>query len=183
MEAIRSVYYLKINFTEVNDVENQTKTISLGKPITAPCLVPVIHAATPNCINEPFMLNGDIHKVTAISLGTPHGAVIVNDIEKVDVPALGKELGTHRLFPEGANIAFVQLIDGETVKARFWKRNEGEVDYTLESVGVAATVVMMLQRVKLNLCKVIVLSGTVTFTVEWDRIGEVMLTGSADLML
>ena len=59
------------------------KTISLGKPVMTPCLIPVEHKATPNCINDPFMINGECWKVTAMSFGSPHGAVFVDDVDNV----------------------------------------------------------------------------------------------------
>ncbi len=155
------------------------KVISLGKPITAPALVPVEHKATPFCICDPFMVNGICHKVTAISFGTPHGAVLVDDVDGVDVPSLGAALGTHTLFPSGASIVFFQMTDKENLKARLWERGGGENDFTPEAAGVAGTVSMMLQKAVGN--KVNVHMGGNTCAVEWNRGGgEVCLTYSGE---
>ncbi len=157
------------------------RTVSFGKPVTTPCLIPVEHKATPKCIGAPFMVNGDCYQVTALSFGTPHGAVIVNDVDKLDVPGIGASLGTHRLFPAGANIVFLQVLDGETIKARLWQREEGEAAYTSEAVCVAGTAAMMLQKILTS--KVNVSMNGNSFQVEWDRgEGEVSLSGSALLL-
>ena len=155
-------------------------TISLGQPITVPCLIPVLHASTPNCVSDPFMVNGECYPVTALSFGTPHGAVIVNDVESVDVPSLGSALGTHELFPDGASIVFIQVLDNETVRARLWQRGEGETAFTPEAVCVTATAAMILQKIMMYRANVL-MSGN-TFQVEWDRIGDVKLTGPANLI-
>ena len=162
-------------------VLTRNKTISLGNPVIAPVLIPVIHKSTPNCISEPFMIDGDFYKVTALSFGSPHGAVFVDDVDAVDVPAIGSSLGTHRLFPKGASIVFVQMLDDENIKARLWQRNEGEKAYTAEAAGVAGVAAMMIHKVFFN--KADIHMGDNVFLVEWDRaVNEVLLTGPAELL-
>ena len=155
-------------------------SISLGEPITAPVLVPVKHASTPTCINDPFMVNGQCYKVTAMSFGSPHGAVFVDDLDSVDVEAIGSALGTHVLFPQGANIVFIQVIDKESVKIRLWQRCEGESCFTAEAVCVAGTAAMMCQKVLYNDANVFM--GEDTFQVRWVRGSDVILTGPEGLL-
>ena len=155
-----------------------TATISLGKPITIPVLIPVEHKATPTCINNPFMVDGRCYKVTAMSFGSPHGAVLVDDVDSLDVTALGAKLGNHVLFPKGASIVFVQMLDRENLKARLWQRGQGEITFTPEAVCVAATTAMMLQKVLGNTASVSM--GGNSFHVKWDRGGEVCLTGATE---
>jgi diaminopimelate epimerase len=154
-------------------------TISIGKPIMAPCLIPVEHKSTPHCINDPFMINGDCFKVTAMSFGSPHGAVFVDDCDSVDVEAIGHSLGTHRLFPKGASIVFIQMLDRENLKARLWQWGEGETPFTPEAVCVAGVAAMKLQKVLTSVANVYM--GDNIFQVEWNRgIGDVWMTGLAD---
>ena len=153
----------------------QNATISMGKPITAPVLIPVEHKSTPTCINNPFMVDGRCYKVTALSFGSPHGAVVVDDVDSLDVSTLGAKLGTHVLFPKGASIVFIQMIDRESLKVRLWQHGEGEIAFTPEAVCVAATAAMMLQKVLGNNANVSM--GGNLFQVNWKRGGEVSLTG------
>ena len=144
-----------------------TETVMMGKPITAPCLIPVLHSATPCCVAEPFMVSGTPCKVTALSFGTPYGAVMADDAGSVDVPSLGAALGTHALFPEGASIVFIQALDGGRIKARLWLRGEGEADFDPEAACVAGTAAMMLRQVLTN--EVQVMMGGRSAFVKWDR--------------
>jgi len=127
------------------------------------------------------MVNGDCYKVTAMSFGSPHGAVFVDDVDSIDVQHIGSSLGTHSLFPEGASIVFIQLLDGESIKARLWQRGEGEKAFTDEAVCVAGVTAMMLHRILTS--KVNVYMGENVFQVEWNRgTDEVTLSGLADLL-
>jgi len=155
-------------------------TISFGNPITSPVLIPVEHKATPTCINNPFMVNGECYKVTAMSFGTPHGAVIVDDVDSVDVKTIGAALGNHVLFPKGANIVFIQVIDKKSIKVRVWQREKGEVPFAREGVCVAGVAAMMLQKILSG--KATVHMGGSTVTVKWDRCNGAEVTGAAELL-
>ena len=156
-------------------------TVSLGKAITAPVLIPVTHNSTPNCINDTFMVNSTAYGVTCVSFGTPHGAVIVDDVDSFDVSSIGSALGTHVLFPKGASIVFIQVIDKNAIKARLWQRGEGEKEFTPEAACVAAAVAIMLQKIMSH--EMMVTMGGYTVNVKWDRgINEVYLTGPVELI-
>jgi len=151
-----------------------TETVMMGKPITAPRLILVLHSATPACVAEPFMVGGTPYQVTALSFGTPHGAVLVEDVDSVDVPSLGRALGTHALFPMGASIVFLQVLDGDQVKARLWQRDGSGIEFTREAACVAGTAAMMLQKVIKTQARVSM--GDVSACVKWDRETGVSLT-------
>ena len=156
-------------------------TLSMGRPIQAPVLIPVIHSSTPNCINEPIMINGKIYGLTCISFGTPYGAVIVEDVESVDVSETGAALGTHALFPKGASIVFIQVIDKDKLHARLWQRGEGESAFSVEAACVAATVSMMVQKILTY--EVDVMLGGHSVHVKWDRGGDdVSITGPTEVI-
>jgi len=180
LKATRRVFPDKNSPAEKSVNQNEAMSVNMGKPITAPCLIPVLHASTPKCINNPFMVNGEPYGVTALSFGTPHGAVFVDDVDGLDVATLGAALGTHALFPQGASIVFAQVVDKENVKARLWHRDHGGILFTPEAATVAGTAAKMLQKVS---------SGNVTVkmsenivNVEWNHgDDEAVLTGKASL--
>ena len=156
-------------------------TISLGNPVTVPFLVPVEHKSAPACISDPFMVGARCFRVTAMSFGNPHGAVFVDDLENVDVSELGLALGTHALFPKGADIVFIQVLDKENIKACLWQKDKGEAVFTAEAACVAGTAAMMCHKVLLN--DVSVFMGGNKFHMKWDRgVGVVSLTGPEDLL-
>ncbi len=154
-------------------ITNTNIKTSFGRPVTAPCLIPVHHASTPTCINDPFMVDGKEYRVTALSFGTPHGAVFVSDVDKVDVSSLGASLGTHVLFPKGADIVFIEIFDSDSIRVRLWQRDKGESSFSEEAVCVAATASMMLHKIHSHRVKV-VMAG-ISCLVNWDRMGEVIL--------
>ncbi|MCL2109791.1 MAG: hypothetical protein FWH20_10655 [Oscillospiraceae bacterium] len=162
-------------------VETGKTTVSLGSPITAPVLVPVEHRSTPMCINNPFMVNGECFRVTAMSFGTPHGAVFVDDVDSVDVATIGSALGNHVLFPQGASIVFVQVLDRENIKVRLWQKDAPQTKFTAEAACVAGTAAMMCQKILLNRVNV-AMNGEV-FNMNWDRgNSDVTLTGSENVL-
>lgn len=156
-------------------------TVSLGKAITAPVLIPVIHESTPSCINDPFLVQGRAYGVTCVSFGSPHGAVLVENVDSVDVPEIGTALGTHPLFPRGASIVFVQITGKSSLKARLWQRGEGEIPFTPEAACVAAAAAIMLQKITKHEAEVTL--GSRQVHVSWDRaVNQVFLTGPAELL-
>ncbi len=158
---------------------NSCNTVLLGKPIMTPCLIPVNHKSTPKCISNPFMIDGDCYRVTAMSFGSPHGAVFVDNVDTLDVYTIGSNLGTHSLFPIGASIVFIQMLDDETLKTRLWQNSKGEVAFTAEAACVAGIAAMALQKVLTNKAKVYM--GERMYQVEWNRgTDEVSLTGPVD---
>ena len=72
-------------------------------------------------IAEDVVYNG-----TAVSMGNPHFVTFVDDVDSLDLEKLGPLFEHHKLFPEGVNNEFVQVIDKNTVKFRVWERGSGE---------------------------------------------------------
>jgi diaminopimelate epimerase len=75
-----------------------------------------------------------------VSIGNPQCAIVVGDeLEDLDLAAIGPEIEGHALFPNRTNVSFLK-IDGNRVRARIFERGVGE---TLSSgtgaSGVAVT--------------------------------------------
>jgi diaminopimelate epimerase len=90
-------------------------------------------------INEAGIKDG-----VAVNIGNPHLVVQVPDLEGYDVATQGAALEQNFLFPERANINFVQVLDRHRLKLRVWERGAGE---TLAcGSGACATVVAAYKR-------------------------------------
>lgn len=63
---------------------------------------------------------------SALSVGNPHCVVAVDDVEAVDVGALGPLMENHEVFPESANIGFSQTVSSTQIKLRVHERGSGE---------------------------------------------------------
>ncbi len=59
--------------------------------------------------------------------GVPHLVVLVDDVDRVDLPTRGRELRFDRSLPDGANVNFVSKLDGSLWRMRTYERGvEGE---------------------------------------------------------
>jgi diaminopimelate epimerase len=62
----------------------------------------------------------------AVSMGNPHAVIQVNDVKTAPVAELGQALESHAVFPERANIGFMQIIDRNHIKLRVYERGAAE---------------------------------------------------------
>jgi diaminopimelate epimerase len=79
-----------------------------------------------------------------VSIGNPQCAIEVGDeVEDLDLEAIGPEIEGHALFPNRTNVSFLK-IDGSRVRARIFERGVGE---TLSSgTGASGAAVTALLR-------------------------------------
>lgn len=67
-----------------------------------------------------------IHHITTLSMGNPHCVLFVKDCSKLDLEGIGSALGAHPIYPDRANVEFVELISRKTLKMRVYERGAGE---------------------------------------------------------
>lgn len=86
-------------------------------------------------------VSGIINKITSISMGNPHAIVFVDDVDEVDVVAVGRRLrNQNELFPRGTNVHFVQKTKDNDFRIRTYER--GVEDETLAcGTGICASAV------------------------------------------
>lgn len=70
-------------------------------------------------------VDGHTYKLYAISVGNPHAVCIVDDLERIAINDLGHQLSTNTIFPQGANIGFMQVLDKRNVRLRVYERGAG----------------------------------------------------------
>ncbi|MBT7664457.1 MAG: diaminopimelate epimerase, partial [Rhodospirillaceae bacterium] len=61
----------------------------------------------------------------AVGMGNPHAVFFVDDLDTIDIPSVGPALENHALFPERANIGFVQVTGPDQLRLRVWERSAG----------------------------------------------------------
>jgi len=91
-------------------------------------------------------VGGTVYQVHCIITGVPHAVVFVDDLEKVDVVGLGRELRHHKAFaPDGANVNFVSVRNRSSLLVRTYER--GVEDETLAcGTGCTASAVIAAVR-------------------------------------
>ncbi len=66
------------------------------------------------------------YNITPVSVGNPHGVVIVDNLENLPFATLGPQLESHPIFPDKANIEFVKIDSKHSVTQQTWERGVGE---------------------------------------------------------
>ncbi len=116
-------------------------------------------------------------ELSAVSMGNPHGVLLVDDVDSAPVETLGPRLENHPRFPARANIGFLQVIDRGHARLRVFERGSGE---TLAcGSGACAAVVAGCLRGLLDARVEIELRGG-RLIIEWQGEGTpVMMEGPA----
>lgn len=109
-----------------------------------------------------------------VNMGNPHAVFFVDDINAVDLPTIGPKLENNPLFPEKANIEFVEVTGPDQLRMRVWERAAGITQACGSgacAVGVAA------YRRGLAGRKVDVVLDGGPLQIEWLENGHVLMTG------
>lgn len=116
-------------------------------------------------------------ELSAVSMGNPHGVLVVDDVDTAPVETLGPLLERHPRFPARANIGFLQVLDRSHARLRVFERGSGE---TLAcGSGACAAVVAGNVRGLLDQRVEVELRGG-KLVVEWQGEGSpVMMEGPA----
>ncbi len=80
---------------------------------------------------DAVLVDGRRFEVTSVSMGNPHCVVIVPDLAKIDVHALGPKIERHPAFPKRTNVQVAQVVSRTEVWILIWERGAG---YTLASM-------------------------------------------------
>jgi diaminopimelate epimerase len=161
---------LLLRFTEQNLI-----TVNMGIPKHNPMEIPLL--AEQESILYTVTVNDENTRFGAISMGNPHAVIQVENVEKAPVDSLGKILENHSLFPERANIGFMQIINKKAIKLRVYERGAAE---TLAcGSGACAAVVIGIEQNLLDKEVCVELPGG-ELTISWSGRGEpVFMTGPA----
>jgi len=115
-------------------------------------------------------------KMTAVSMGNPHGVIFVDNLAGVDVHGIGNELEHHPIWPERANIEFAEVTSPHSVTLRVWERGSGETMAC--GTGACATAVAAITTGRCVSPVTVKLPGG-TLEIGLSPEGHVMMTGPA----
>lgn len=174
VESAGAVKYLTL--TPGEDGKIESIRVNMGAPILKAADVPVA-SDNDEVVDEPIEVNGEVYRMTCVSMGNPHAVVFMKGVRELDIEAVGPYFENHERFPRRTNTEFVEIIDKSHVLMRVWERGTGE---TLAcGTGCCATVVAcILNGLTDEKVDVEVLGGHVQ--IEWDRKENlVYMTGPA----
>lgn len=173
LETLSGIKVLSLNMSPSGEVESVT--VDMGEPELNAGLVPVRSTAE-KMVEEPVATSCGEVRVTAVSMGNPHGVVFVDRIEDVPFETLGPELEKHSMWPDRANIEFLQIISPLEARMRVWERGTGE---TLAcGTGACASAVAAALTGRCGREVTIHLRGG-DLHIRWANNGHVMMTGGA----
>lgn len=130
-------------------------------------------------VGYPLEIAGELIRVTLSSMGNPHCSTFWPDLERAPIDTLGPALERHAMFPNRANVEFIQVVDRHRLRVRFWERGVGR---TLASGtgSCAAAVASLLHQYAESPVTVETEMGSLL--VRWEAGDQVYLTGPAEFI-
>jgi len=98
--------------------------VNMGIPQFEPGAIPLRAETRQELYKTDF--EGTEISFSAVSIGNPHMVIPVVDVDSAEVETLGSYFETHMMFPERANIGFIQIIDRTSFRLRVFERGVGE---------------------------------------------------------
>jgi diaminopimelate epimerase len=165
----------KSGIIELQITRNKQIRVDMGEPILEPAQIPF--QADQQSAEYAIDVDDQHWMMGTVSMGNPHGVLIVDDVDTAPVETLGPKLESHPRFPQRANIGFMQIQDRQNIKLRVYERGAGE---TLAcGTGACAAVVSGILRGMLDEKVTVQLPGG-KLSIQWRGEGHaVMMTGPA----
>lgn len=116
-----------VKYLDYTFEDNKVKLVKvdMGAPILKATEVPVV-SEKEMVIAEDILVNGQVYKMTCVSMGNPHAVVFMDNVADLNIEAIGPCFENHERFPRRTNTEFVRVIDRKTLEMRVWERGTGE---------------------------------------------------------
>lgn len=159
----------------IADGEVTAATVDMGEPITHAPSVPVL-APGNEFIDSPVATSRGELRLTALSMGNPHGVIFTGDLSTPAIHTLGPELERHPMWPDRANIEFARVDSPSAITMRVWERGSGETMACGTGACATAVAAMLTGRTGRNVT--VSLPGG-DLSIEWRDDNHVYMTGGA----
>ena len=176
IETLAGIKHLILNVG--NDAVKSVR-VDMGEPVLKSGRIPV-SSDLPQFIRQTVAAVGNTYEMTCVNMGNPHAVTFVNDVAALDLQVLGPPLEHHPLFPQRANIEFIEVVDPGTLKMRVWERGSGET-LACGTGACASLVAAVLSGQCHRRATVILLGGELD--IEWSETdNHVYMTGPAEFV-
>ncbi len=98
--------------------------VDMGVPRFEPELIPLRESSRRDLYSTEY--EGRQIDFSAVSVGNPHMVIQVDDVDTAEIETLGPYFERHEMFPERANIGFLQVVDMDRFRLRVFERGVGE---------------------------------------------------------
>ncbi|TNF87940.1 MAG: diaminopimelate epimerase, partial [Gammaproteobacteria bacterium] len=152
--------------------------VNMGIPCFEPAEIPLRATSRHDLYQCDY--DGREISFSAMSIGNPHMVIQVDDVDGAPVETMGPYFESHMMFPERANVGFMQIIDRKTYKLRVFERGVGETRAC--GSGACAAMVAGVQLGLLeNNARAILTGGELNL--EWQGAANpVMMTGETAMV-
>ena len=156
----------------------QRVAVDMGAPRFDAAAIPTI-AADPRAVSLGLDADARFGPAFALSMGNPHAIFFVDDdVDALDLAALGAPVEHAPAFPERVNVSFAQVLGRDTIKLRVWERGAGA---TLAcGTGACASLVAAAATGRAGRAASVHLPGG-TLLIEWRADDRVIMTGDVEL--
>lgn len=163
---------MTLELTQENDV-----IVNMGPPVLSPINIPFIPEIGDKEPSATYKIDvagyGNV-ELGAVSMGNPHGVILVDSVEDAPVELLGPLVECHSRFPQKVNVGFMEIVNRNHIKLRVFERGSGETKAC--GTGACGAVVSGIVRGLLDNRVQVDLPGG-ALTIEWDGQGDVIMTG------
>lgn len=150
--------------------------VDVGEPLLQRGLIPMTGDPEAKAINELLTVGTESYRVNGIRVGTPHCIIFMDEVEDLDLKAVGQPIELHPMFPRKTNVEFVKVIDRKTLRMRVWERGAG---ITLAcGTGSCASAVAAVLNGKTDRMVTVHLDGGYLL-IEWGEDNHLYKTGPA----
>jgi diaminopimelate epimerase len=160
---------------EANALADGSFAVNMGPARTAWHEIPLARAMDTDRVE---FTSGPLTQAVCTNIGNPHATFFVNDVDTIDLAALGPVLEHHPLFPERANIGVAEIVGRRSIRLRVWERGAGITRAC--GTGACAALVAAHRRGLTERQAAVELDGG-TLDVAWREDGHVVMTGPAEL--
>ncbi len=117
VQTAQGPLYLTLN-------DNHSVRVDMGAPVLEPKQIPF----TADSMSASYTLDvaGQAVEISVVSMGNPHGVLLVDNLDSAPVATLGPALEGHPRFPKRANIGFMQILNRSEIRLRVFERGAGE---------------------------------------------------------
>ena len=123
VETNSGIKYLDL---KIGDQGVESVSVDMGSPSFTRKEIPALGNEDEEMKDEELKSGGDSFKVTGVSMGNPHGVTWVKEVDILDLPKIGPGLENNEIWPDRANIEFVEVLNKKEIKIRVWERGSEE---------------------------------------------------------
>ena len=159
--------------------------VAMGIPTFDPAAIPVVVERqdgldlTP-VVDHSITIGESELRINCVSMGNPHAVSFLSEpITDFPLAEVGPRVEHHPMFPNRVNFEVANIVSQDKIRARVWERGVGET-LSCGSGACAIAVVSRLKELSNNPVEITLPGGTLT--VDWNGVGEVLLSGPAEVV-